>query len=410
MNEETKTIELSMSKNYVCTWGLWEAFREIMQNAQDSAKDGNELIVEDYGGTLNITNKGVMLPISSLVLGNSVKSEGSIGKYGEGYKLALLVLLRLGLEVKIYNNDEVWTPVFKYSDTYNSEVLTISVEGMDVSNEGLTFSIKGLSITQMNELKSKSLVLYTALGGDLGKVVESSYGQVLLDKKYKGIFYVEGLFIQEDSTFEYGYSFNSDYVSLDRDRRAINYYSLLDLTSDTLINQAEDFSIVEYSLSKNTKDTTNLNNFFTEASEEFAVGYAKHFIEKHNIDEDTFVGTRQEAILSGSEKILVTDKVQAKLVNKGLGKEREYAELRILAGKKDDVDSAWKYYNSHVLFQLHGWILDNCTRLSSLQINKFLFICDTISKPSLFDLIGGEVKTGLLKEIKEKNPKFKYNG
>lgn len=406
---DTQIIELSISKNYVCNWGLWEAIREILQNAQDADKEGYALSVdtEDNGSTLIIKNDGPrVLDISSLVLGNSVKSEGSIGKYGEGYKLALVVLLRLGYDVIIYNGDCKWTPYFEYSDTYKIEVLKIKVSPSNLENDGIKYVIGGLSSSDLSMLKDNSLVIAKQLGVDLGRTISSDYGDVLLADMYSGKFYVEGLYIQDDDSFEYGYSFNSDVVDLDRDRRAINYYDLLNLTTDTLLSQTDDFEIVEYCLVENKKDTTQLDNFYHQASEEFAKGYAKHFMEQHNIDEDTFVGTEKEVMLSGAPKTFVTDSVQASIVNQGLDKSDSYQYVKQLAKKKDDATVAWTYYNQHPLKKMHQWLVTNCKRLSSKQINNFIDICKEI-KPSYFDRIEEHVYENLDNQLRSADSDYK---
>ena len=70
MNTETiqeRTIELTIAKNYVCDWGLWEALREIFQNAIDSDKKGHKLDINYSEDTqsLIIFNENVFLPLNS---------------------------------------------------------------------------------------------------------------------------------------------------------------------------------------------------------------------------------------------------------------------------------------------------------------------------------------------------------
>lgn len=406
----TQVIELSLSRNYVSTWGLWEAIRELLQNAQDSDKDGYDLSADyqESTKTLTISNEGPRtLNISSLVLGNSVKSVNAIGKYGEGYKLALLTLLRLGKKVSILTGQDLWTPQFTYSTTYDSEVLSIEIKKDEIpENSGIQIIIEGINRQELEDLKEKSLVLFTQLGGDLGKTVTSDYGTVLLDSKYKGKFYVEGLYIQEDDTFNYGYSFNFSVVDLDRDRRAINYYDLLNLTTDTLISQNEDFSIVEQSIVSHKKDTSRLEEFFHEASEEFSKGYAQHFIKKHKLDEDTFIGTEKEVLVSNAPKTHVTDEVQAKIVNRGLGRLEVYEDIQNLAKKKDNVDLAWKYYSNSPMKQLHDWLVVNCKYLSNKQINKFIRLTSKV-KSTDFALVKNSVYDNLQTEIQDIKDNFR---
>lgn len=404
-----KTIELSLSENYVSNWGTWEAIREIIQNAQDADKQGNEMKIHQEGSSLTITSKGVKLPISSLVLGNTSKADEIelIGKYGEGYKLALIVLLRDGYKVSIQSGNDLWEPVFRYSNTYGTNVLCIDVYENRYSGQSDTvFMIDGLTWGDINELSVKSLAVRKAKGLPMGNVIDSDYGQILLDGAFNGRFYVEGLYIQDDDAFQYGYSFDSELVQLDRDRSAINYYDLLRLTTDSLMHQNMDASIVETAITSKKKDLHYLKDYYySDVPDELAEGYAKYFNEKHNIDEDTFVGTEQEVLLSGADKTFVTNQVEAKIVNKGNGKEDEYRRIQSLATDKESSDAAWRIYNDSKLKRFHDWIILNAKRLSDKQINKLLDIVDTI-QPDRYHLIKDDVQDNLKMSIRRSKPKF----
>ena len=404
---DTNTIELSLSRNYVCSWGLWEAMREIFQNAIDSDNSGHTMSFSLEFDTLTITNSNVELPINSLVLGNSTKGSSDIGKYGEGYKLAILVLLRLGYGVKIKSGSSIWTPFFEYSETLDTEVLKISID-KKLSNESDTsFIISGLSTSDVSMLASKCIPFSRYLNVFIGRTIESEYGTIYLDPNFKGKFFVEGLFIQNDTSFNYGYSFKHEYVSLDRDRRAINYYDLLELTTNSLLNQSEDITIVETSITNKFKDTKNLEEFYQDIPQDFAVGFAKHFMDKHNLTDDTFVGTEKETIVSGSTNTFTTDKIQAKIVNMGLSNMENYKRIQKLASDKSNKDTAYEYYKNSILSSLYTWLVDNCKTLSNKQINRFLKITESFT-PSNYHLIKDDVLDSLYIELKIKtNYKFK---
>lgn len=405
-----RDIELSISQNYVCSWGFWEAMREIFQNAIDSDNQGHtmNITLSSDKSTILIFNEDVYLPINSLVLGNSTKGSDSIGKYGEGYKLALVVLLRLGYNVDIKVGNDLWVPYFDYSETLQTEVLKIKVmEGQNkLYTNGTTFQVSGLSSIDRTELMIKCLPYRKFCNGLMGKILNSEYGEILLDSSFKGKFYVEGLYIQDDDTFKYGYSFKKEYVDLDRDRRAINYYDLLELTTNSLLSQTEDVTIVETCLSSKEKDVRELSNFYADIPQDFAVGYAKHFIEKHNLTEDTFVGTEKETLVANVDKVFVTDKVQAKIVNQGLGKDEEYNEVKKRSEQKDNRDLAWKYYHEHVLYSMHRWLVQNVLQLSTKQVNAYLDMCLQL-KPDSFSLIKQDVYDNLITELKSKSKRYK---
>ena len=69
-----KKYELSLSRNYVSSWGIEEAIRELLQNAKDS--NGEDIIdIDKSSGTITITNKNTSIPSSTLLLGNTSKKD-----------------------------------------------------------------------------------------------------------------------------------------------------------------------------------------------------------------------------------------------------------------------------------------------------------------------------------------------
>lgn len=98
-------IKTNLTRNYIPTWTVIDAMRELVQNAIDSDPDCFTL---DYDASSDevmlITNTA--LPLSSLYMGESSKRGDStkLGVHGEGLKLALLILLREDRSPKIEGN------------------------------------------------------------------------------------------------------------------------------------------------------------------------------------------------------------------------------------------------------------------------------------------------------------------
>ena len=162
-------LDLSISKNYVSDWGLCDAVREIVQNAldQEVSVPENEFSWE-YSKELKelkIMNKSSVLDRSSVLLGNSTKADSKlIGKFGEGYKLALLVLTRLNKNVTIlnYGKKEIWTCAFRKSSKFNSNILSLEIKKKiftSVPNANLTYIIEDISEDEFEGL-SKSIETY----------------------------------------------------------------------------------------------------------------------------------------------------------------------------------------------------------------------------------------------------------
>ena len=208
---------LNLSPTYCDDWSVQDAIREIIQNCLD---DKSTFQYHMEGDELHLTSLGVQLPLKTLLLGNSTKANDSsaVGGFGEGYKIALLVLLREGYEVIIQNGSKLWNPVFEYCDQYDSDMLYIYEDDI-FGNDDLTFIIKGLCEEDLEEVQNRCLYLKE----DLGEVLEGSTGRIILGTS--GKLYVGGLYVS-DTNLHYSYDFNPDVLKLNRDRKAVNSWDL----------------------------------------------------------------------------------------------------------------------------------------------------------------------------------------
>ena len=128
---ETRKIITGISPNYVKNWDVIKGIREIIQNYLDTKnefrckgyiyyKDG-EAMVKDFGPGLELRH---------LALGVSEKGLDAIGKYGEGLKLALLVLAREHRKVEIWSNGTIICPAIERSDLYGTDVMVFNIQPM----------------------------------------------------------------------------------------------------------------------------------------------------------------------------------------------------------------------------------------------------------------------------------------
>ena len=109
--------QLTISPTYVQDWTYIEAVRELFQNALDNQVVDKDNIMyfayNEEAQELIIGNKTSKLEVNSLLMGYSSKrdDEDTIGRHGEGYKVALMVLLREGKTVTIqnYGKKELWS-------------------------------------------------------------------------------------------------------------------------------------------------------------------------------------------------------------------------------------------------------------------------------------------------------------
>lgn len=188
-------INYPITAAYVSDWGLREALREIIQNALDAG----DMQIGRYNGDDNhwvISNQG-SFDREVLLLGNSIKSDGAIGKYGEGMKLAMLVLARLEIVHYVETGNNSYRGVFDLVDF-----------------ETPTFTIHEIQ-SPMSE-RVKFHIHY-----DISDIVHDIYKDI--DHGFcEGGLYVNGLYVSDLPGFRYGYNMPNSMVNLDRDRRSVD--------------------------------------------------------------------------------------------------------------------------------------------------------------------------------------------
>lgn len=147
MKDETaiNSYELTLTPNYVSDWNFNDALRELIQNGTDQeVLDPDNEFQIDYSQkekVLRLKNRKSVLKINTLLLGRSSKAnnEDTVGQFGEGYKIAALVLNRLGKTFTIYNNEknEVWESRFKNSEKWLEKILCFYVSKRKTDAHGL---------------------------------------------------------------------------------------------------------------------------------------------------------------------------------------------------------------------------------------------------------------------------------
>ena len=229
-----RKYELSISADYVPEWGITEAVREFFQNSIDEeTRDSSNKMFFDYdekNQVVCIGNKHSDLDIKTLLFGVTSKNTNDrmIGNHGEGYKIATVVLLRMGKTVvfRNYCRKEVWRPRLVNSRRYGGDkVPTFYVEDVPVWNSvpenSLIIEIGGVTPEEYKEIKVSNLHLQENVCRR-----ETSRGAILEGEEYKGKIFVGGLFICEESRLDIGIDFKPKMVRLERDRTMINSFDV----------------------------------------------------------------------------------------------------------------------------------------------------------------------------------------
>lgn len=282
------TYNLNITQHYCSDWGFWEAIREIIQNGEDQERTNPENSFSiNYNPSkeiLTFSNKESILERSTILMGKTTKkgNEDLVGQYGEGYKVALAVLTRLGKKVVIknFNKNEKWTPIVEADKLYDGEsVLKLKIEKFffkKVPDHNLTWDIHNVSQEEFDSISNKYLPFLNIEESDIYNHNKSS---IIFHESCKNKIFVNGLFVQESKTpLEHGYNFHPSIIKLDRDRRSVENFDLF-WNSSRLFQQFSTESIENskyvYNLIKNKSpetvyvsinySTSNLQNVIVES-------------------------------------------------------------------------------------------------------------------------------------------------
>jgi hypothetical protein len=217
-----KKYPLSLSPDYCADWTPEDAIRELLANSLD---DTSKFQYSYDGDELRITSVGVQIPPSTLLLGNTTKRDDSdsVGMFGEGYKIAMLILCREGFGITVLNGKKLWQPVYEYCDLFESDALVIHEDDLS-GNDDLTFVVNGVTKDLMKTVSDRCIYLQD----DIGDTLDTSRGRILLDKK--GLLFVGGIYVQH-TDLDYSYDFNPDCMPLNRDRKSVDDWDLKTATS-----------------------------------------------------------------------------------------------------------------------------------------------------------------------------------
>ena len=304
-----KIYELPLSRTYVRHWGVVEAVRELFQNALDSDSPFEYTVGQD---SLSITSRFARLEPKTLLLGTTSKADAKdkIGSFGEGYKIALLVLTREGIKVTVLNHDRKWTPEFRRSRQFDDEVLAIRDSSFPENRgQGLTFQLDGLSQADLEAIHDSNLHMWSSVG----EVDNTSRGQILHD--HPGKLYVNGLYVCQ-TELKYGYNMKPEFLRLERDRQTVSTFDLKFHAKDMWFEtkKADQISTM---ISEGVSDMEYANYGTPEIVKEACY---RLFLQQHP---DSIVASSQQElehmVAQGMERVVVVEKTFADIVKTSSG-------------------------------------------------------------------------------------------
>ncbi len=241
-------VYLTLSQDYVQDWGFWEAIRELLQNMIDCDNHKFDEYNSQGDRWVSIKTFDGVIPRDTLLLGNSGKrdDETKVGMYGEGYKLAFLVLTRMGYQVRIKNGFDKWIVTFEKHPQLHTECLCVEiVEGFynieDTDSNTVDITVQGLSQEDSQVMNHNYLedVIAQTHSEDLlvnhkgcqvfrydTDICEEDRGGLCDTGNPKKVF-VNGLFVCDlPDDYVFSYNLTPDKINLDRDRKSVDTWDL----------------------------------------------------------------------------------------------------------------------------------------------------------------------------------------
>jgi hypothetical protein len=202
-------IQYGIGADYLPNWTVEHALREIFQNYIDYG-EYNVHTEQDTDGNVTVFIRNNYIPenLEFLRIGNSNKTNKQIGKWGEGLKMAFLVMLRESIPFTIISNKHTLKAIWVNHKEIGN-ILAINYQPYTVSNNQFItkFTMKAdVFFKYMNGIITKQDILFE----------HSYHGRVV--NKDKGNIYCNGIFVCNVENMSKAYDLYAEVLPLDRDR------------------------------------------------------------------------------------------------------------------------------------------------------------------------------------------------
>jgi len=210
---EWHEIAYPISLQYRKHWGEWEAIREIVQNSLDEC-ESFEILQTDEGTVIRDSGSG--LAVKHLLFGVSEKkSKDSRGRFGEGLKIALVVLKRLGYDVTIRSNGlEVKTSTHEIEGERCLKLLYRKIDNHTDGTEVIIHGYKGSAFEDRFTINKTPVWRGTTIFGDKAEIYEEQPTRL----------YVKDIYVQDLPNAMFSYNLWD--VRLEESRNIADSWSL----------------------------------------------------------------------------------------------------------------------------------------------------------------------------------------
>jgi len=236
--KQNNKLVYPISEDYANHWNRKDAIREFIANSLDV---GDTVRIAHNGTEGRISDNGQGLMKKHLIFGISQKEDTAIGKFGEGMKMACLVLARTGSPVKIESVGYTYEAKLEYNEEFGAKLLVVEYT-KNARSKG-TSIVFNCSEYELEEAKA----LFVKFRGSRKKPIVEGSLEVYTEEEQRGQIYVNGLRTAKlDTMFGYDVK-NKDLVNT-RDRNGVDIQMLQRRIQDFLI-KTDNEEIIEAFLS-----------------------------------------------------------------------------------------------------------------------------------------------------------------
>jgi hypothetical protein len=248
-------IKYGIGKDYLPDWGYREALREIYQNFIDYGDYEEEVSpATDENCWVKLSNDYMPTDSEFMKIGASIKrnNKQTVGKHGEGLKMASLVLARMKYSIVIEFNSTMLIGTF-YRDPFLGNCFGFEAHRMDIPKKfSVTFNINRNVFDK-----------YKRISENAKKVLHSAYYGDLLDRP-AGEVYVGGHFVATVDNLKYAYNFKPEHVELDRDRKVPKSFDV-EYAASKILESWDGMQVADI----NKRDATYLNRVPPKVAQKF---------------------------------------------------------------------------------------------------------------------------------------------
>lgn len=273
-----KVIHYGFGLDYLKDWGLEQALREIYQNFIDYGKYKEKVKkVRDNKVMVTLSNDWKPTNLDFLRIGNSRKKEGSIGKHGEGMKMAFMIFQRNNLYSQIITHQSVAMP----SSYYDEEIgECFSFEYFDITSRSNRFVIqfvidKVVFSKFRNNIITKEDIEFT----------DKFYGDIV--NKPKGSIYSGGLFVAKLDNLSRAYNIRPEHLQLDRDRSVPRAFDV-NWSAGRILDSYDKWNFVDETYS-DTQYVSKIPDHIKQEVKPVIVGSSVEFVRKDEKGEDVVI-------------------------------------------------------------------------------------------------------------------------